>query len=119
MRPTVLVTSAAAAFVAFAIVTVTPEAVDAGQRKKGDPTRDLYVAHCQMCHGVDGAAPAKEMGFVGRKWKTKTTAQAIEVITNGVPGTAMVGFEGTLTKEQIAALAKYVRALDSPARKKK
>jgi len=36
-----------------------------------------------------------------------------------VPGTAMLPFESKLTKEEIAALARYVRALDSPAARKK
>ena len=88
-------------------------------QKKPDPTKDLYVANCQMCHGEDGRPPLKEMGFVGRTWKTKTAAEAAKVITTGVPGTAMLPFEGKLTKEQIAALARYVRALDTPAARKK
>lgn len=89
------------------------------QKKKADPTRDLYVANCQMCHGEDGRAPLKDMGFVGRKWKTKTAAEAAKVIGDGVPGTAMLPFEGRLTKAQIMALARYVRALDTPAARKK
>ena len=56
---------------------------------------------------------------MGRKWKTKTTAEAVAVITKGVPGTAMLPFDGRLTPEQITALAKYVRALDTPAARKK
>lgn len=103
-------------------VTVLPASSQTGtaQKKKADPTRDLYVANCQMCHGEDGRAALKDMGFVGRKWKTKTAADAAKIITNGVPGTAMLPFEGKLTKEQILALARYVRALDTPeARKKK
>jgi mono/diheme cytochrome c family protein len=102
-------------------VTVLSASAQTGpaQKKKPDPTRDLYVANCQMCHGEDGKAPLKEMGFVGRKWKTKTEAEAARVITNGVPGTAMLPFEGRLTKAQITALARYVRALDTPAARKK
>ncbi|MDQ3420788.1 MAG: cytochrome c, partial [Acidobacteriota bacterium] len=80
----------------------------------------LYVSNCQMCHGPDGVSPIKDMSFVGRQWKTKTTAEAVKVITSGVPGTVMLPFEGKLKKEQITALARYVRALDTPqARKKK
>ncbi len=90
------------------------------QTKKAEPTKDLYVSNCQMCHGPDGRSPIKDMSFVGRQWKTKTTAEAVQIITNGSPGTVMLPFESKLTKEQIAALAKYVRGLDTPeARKKK
>ncbi len=110
-----------AGFLVLAVaVTVLPASPQAGAaQKKPDPTRDLYVANCQMCHGEDGRPPLKEMGFVGRNWKTKTAAEAAKVITNGVPGTAMLPFEGKLTKEQVLALARYVRALDTPAARKK
>ncbi len=90
------------------------------QTKKADPIKDVYVSNCQMCHGPDGVSPIKDMSFVGRQWKTKTTAEAVKVITSGVPGTVMLPFGGKLTKEQITALARYVRSLDTPqARRKK
>jgi mono/diheme cytochrome c family protein len=105
--------------VAVAVLSASSQ-TDAARKKKPDPTRDLYVANCQMCHGEDGRAPVlKEMGFVGRKWKTKTEAEAAKVITDGVPGTAMLPFGGKLTKQQVMALARYVRALDTPAARKK
>ena len=111
------------AFLLFALaLTVLPTVArgSTGQKKqKADAAKDLYVANCQMCHGVDGRAPVKEMGFVGRKWKTKTAAEAGKVIAEGVPGTAMLPFDRRLTKEQIAALARYVRSLDTPAARKK
>jgi mono/diheme cytochrome c family protein len=103
--------------VAVTVLSASPQ-TGAAQSKKPDPTKDLYVANCQMCHGEDGRAPL-EMGFVGRKWKTKTAAEAVKIITNGVPGTAMLPFEGKLTKAEIMALARYVRALDTPAARKK
>ena len=89
------------------------------QTKKADPIKDVYVSNCQMCHGPDGVSPIKDMSFVGRQWKTKTAADAAKVISNGVPGTVMLPFEGKLKKEQITGLAKYVRALDTPAARKK
>ena len=88
--------------------------------QKADPIKDVYVSNCQMCHGPDGVSPIKDMSFVGRKWKTKTTAEAAKVISKGVKGTVMMPFEGKLKKDQITALAVYVRSLDTPeARKKK
>jgi mono/diheme cytochrome c family protein len=111
----------AGSFVLAVAVTLLSASSQAGtvQKKKPDPTKDLYVTHCQMCHGEDGRAPLQEMGFVGRKWKTKTAAEGAKVITEGVPGTAMLPFKGKLTKEQIIALARYVRTLDTPAARKK
>lgn len=115
----VSVLSASVLFVAAISLGASPAAPPAQAKKKAEPVKDLYVSNCQMCHGPDGRAPIKEMSFVGRSWKTKTTAEAIKVITNGVPGSVMLPFEGRLKKEQIAALAKYVRALDTPAARKK
>ena len=107
------------------ITAVTAIAASAGpaspvRTQNSDAIKDVYVSNCQMCHGPDGISPIKDMSFVGRKWKTKTTAEAVKVISKGVKGTVMMPFEGKLKKDQIAALAVYVRSLDTPeARKKK
>lgn len=103
---------------AVTVLSATSRA-GAGRQEKPNPTKDLYVSNCQMCHGVDGRAPLKDMAFVGRAWKTKTAAEAAKIITNGVPGTVMLPFEGKLTKQQVMALARYVRSLDTPAARKK
>jgi mono/diheme cytochrome c family protein len=94
-------------------------AVPSAQTKK-PAARELYVTMCQMCHGPEGKAPIKEMGFVGRKWKHGTkTADMIKVVTNGVPGTAMMPFEGRLTEQEIRDLARYVRSLDKTLKPEK
>lgn len=108
-----------ASVVVAVAVTALVASASTVQTKKADPTRDAYVSNCQMCHGPDGVSPIKDMSFVGRQWKTKTSAEAVKVIANGVPGTVMLPFDGRLKKEQIAALARYVRALDTPAARKK
>lgn len=110
-----------AAFVTIMAVTASTAGTSANavQTKKADPIKDVYVSNCQMCHGPDGVSPIKDMSFVGRQWKTKTTAEAAKVISNGVPGTVMLPFEGKLKKEQITALARYVRSLDTPQTRKK
>ena len=85
----------------------------AGAQTKAPTTKELYGSMCQACHGPDGKAPLKEMGFVGRKWKHgTTTAGMVRIITNGVPGTVMLPFKGRLTDQQIRDLARYVRSLD-------
>ena len=99
------------------VAAASPSAQPA--QKKADDSKELYVMNCQFCHGPEGRAPVEGMSFVGRTWKTKTHAEAVKIITTGVSGTAMLPFESKLTKEEIAALARYVRALDSPAARKK
>ena len=85
---------------------------------KTPPVKELYGSMCQACHGPDGVPPIKEMGFVGRAWKTKTIAASAKTIREGVAGTAMLPFKGRLTEQQIVALARYVRSLDKKPIKK-
>ena len=109
--------------VALAVVLAAP-AVTAGQAKKPAPApkaaqvKELYATMCQACHGPEGKAPIKEMGFMGRAWKTKTVAASAKTIREGVPGTAMLPFKGRLTEAEILALAKHVRSLDKKPAKK-
>lgn len=115
-----IVVAGSAVLVAVAFTIAAAAAGGApSQNRKPPSTKDLYETHCQSCHGVDGRSPVAGMSFVGREWKTKTAAEAVKVITGGVPGTAMLPFEGKLGKGEIAALARYVRALDSPAARRK
>jgi mono/diheme cytochrome c family protein len=110
----------AATIVAVTVIAASEHPASPVRTQQSDAIKDVYVSNCQMCHGPDGISPIKDMSFVGRKWKTKTTAEAVKVISKGVAGTVMQPFEGKLKKDQIAALAVYVRSLDTPeARKKK
>ena len=108
---------ASALVLAVAGAAPARETADA-QAAKTPTAKELYASMCQACHGPDGKPPLKEMGFAGRKWKTKTVTEAVKTIREGVPGTAMLPFKGRLTEPQIAALAKYVRSLDKPVKKK-
>lgn len=108
---------------AVALAMAVP-AVTAGQTKKTPPApkaaevKELYGTMCQACHGPEGKALIKDMGFVGRAWKTKTVAASAKTIREGVPGTAMLPFKGRLTEAEILALAKHVRSLDKKPAKK-
>jgi len=116
-------------FVIAAALALSATVFAGGQVKKPAPAaqapavkapavKELYGSLCQACHGVDGKAPIKEMGFAGRKWKTASVAASAKTIREGVPGTAMLPFEGRLTEPEIMALAKYVRSLDKKPAKK-
>lgn len=111
-----------AALIAGAAMTgaASPGSAQTAKGSAKSPTpKELYVSNCQMCHGPDGKAAIPTMSFVGRKWKTKSQAEAVKTIREGVPGTVMLPFKGKLTEPQIAALARYVRSLDKPAPKAK
>ncbi len=104
--------------IVLALAFAAPGVVTA--QTKAPTVKELYGSMCQACHGPDGKSPIKDMGFVGRKWKHGTkTADMIKVITDGVPGTAMLPFEGRLTEQQIRDLARYVRSLDKTLKPEK
>jgi mono/diheme cytochrome c family protein len=77
------------------------------------PAVELYKANCVMCHMPDGNAAIPQMNFADGKWAHGTTpAQVAKVISNGVPGTAMMAFKDRFSDKEILALAKYVRTFD-------
>lgn len=77
------------------------------------PAAELYKSNCVMCHMPDGNAAIPQMNFADGKWAHGTTPpQLAKVITNGVPGTAMMSFNERFSDKEILALAKYVLAFD-------
>jgi mono/diheme cytochrome c family protein/WD40 repeat protein len=74
----------------------------------------LYAEHCAACHGVQrtgGLGPA----LLPESLSRLRPAEALEVITRGRLATQMPGFVDQLPKEDIAALAAYVRTPVLPA----
>ena len=73
----------------------------------------LYEEKCMACHMADGKAAVEDMSLADAKWKHGSKLSEItKTIREGVEGTAMQPFKDQLSKEQIEALAKYVRAFD-------
>ncbi len=75
---------------------------------------------CVTCHGPQGkgdgpvgaALKPKPRNFADAKWKNGTElAAVIKSIENGIPGTGMAAYKGSLTDEEIKAVAEYVRKL--------
>lgn len=69
--------------------------------------RELFNASCVSCHGTDG-----KLGLVGAtdlSVSTLDVSAKIEIIKNGKG--AMTPFGGTLTEEQIKAVAEYSESL--------
>jgi cytochrome c oxidase cbb3-type subunit 3 len=84
-----------------------------------DPAR-IYATKCQTCHGVDGKSPFPDLSLVDDKWlHGGSVAEITKVIEEGVTGKAMAPFKSQLTKEQIDALAKYVRSLSKKGKTEK
>ena len=76
-------------------------------------TVELYRQACQACHMADGNAALEQMNFADGKWKHGTSVKEMaKVISEGVPGTAMMPFKTRFSEEEIVALARYVRSFD-------
>ena len=78
----------------------------------------VYLKNCSICHGDKGDAQTRARSGMSPKPRDFTTADAameltrermIKSVTDGRPGTAMVGHKGRLSEQQIASLVDYVR----------
>ncbi len=92
--------------------TATPEATEeAGAAPDLDAAAVVFAENCAACHGEGG----KEGGvgpalFASDSLKTKSADEIGGVIASGVAGTAMAGFEGRLSAEQIDALVALLQS---------
>lgn len=81
--------------------------------------KQVFEANCATCHGPNGAgdgpagaglqpAPAN---FTDAEWKYGGDLESIKkTIVEGVPGTAMIAWKGTLSDAEIDAVAKHEMA---------
>ena len=76
-------------------------------------TADVYLKNCSICHGDKGDAQTRARSGMNPKPRDFTTAEAaleltrkrmIKSVTDGRPGTAMVGHKGRLSEDQIISL---------------
>lgn len=100
-----------------------PAAVPAAQASGRQPAAPapglaVYTRSCAACHGPKGEGTVLAGALNGPRKHAATQAAAIEVITNGIKGTAMASFRNALTEQEIIDVAKYVTSLlPGPARK--
>jgi len=102
------------AIIAVIVLAWVPTAAPAGQAPgQATPAAETYKLRCAVCHGPDGNAQVPEMNFADGQWKHGSSVKEIaKVISEGVPGTAMVVFKSQLSEKEILDLARYVRAFD-------
>ena len=95
------------------MVLASPASAQSDRPTTNRPAQELYVQLCQMCHMPDGNAAIKDMNFADGEWKHGTVIKAqVKVVTDGVPGTAMMSFKDRLSDQEILALVKFVRNFD-------
>jgi high-affinity iron transporter len=78
--------------------------------------KQVYEVNCATCHGQngDGKGPAgaglqpPPAAFTDGEWKYGGDLESVRnTIINGIPGTAMIAWKGTLTDAEIDAVAKH------------
>ncbi len=77
----------------------------------------LYAQTCSRCHGTDGQGTRRAPALNVQTFFDKvTTDQAmIQIVTSGVPGTAMPAWGDRMSVSEIEAVVAYVRAWESTA----
>jgi high-affinity iron transporter len=92
-------------------------AATAGDVARG---RTLYLRQCALCHGerADGRGARRSalekppVDFTDRAWRRRATpARVAAAIRDGVRGTPMPAWKGTLAAQEIDDLAAYLLAV--------
>ena len=100
----------------------------------GTTGKSVYQEHCANCHGIegDGQGPnasdlsTRPQNFIKGVYKFRSTpsgelpadADLLRTISNGIPGTAMAGYEDLSSADRIALVA-YLKFLSPRFLKKK
>lgn len=81
--------------------------------------KQIFQKYCSVCHGDKGDGDSRAAGGFDPRPRNFTTAESatelsrermIHSVTNGRPGTAMVGHAKKLSPQQIEAVVDYIRA---------
>lgn len=84
----------------------------------GDRAKKIYQENCSVCHGDKGDGQSRASGGLQPPPRDFTTldaaleldrARMIKSVTDGRPGTAMVGHRGRLSEDEISAVVDFVR----------
>lgn len=98
---------------AFPGARAVPLAGRSPEQSDLDSGKQMFETSCASCHGFDAG------GGVGpniqRVPATRGDDEVVTIIKNGVPGTGMPAFGGTLTDAQAMRIVAYIRSLASAA----
>jgi len=77
----------------------------------------LYAQNCSRCHGTDGQGTRRAPALNVQTFFDKVTTDAamIQIVSSGVPGTAMPAWGDRLSGSEIEAIVAYVRSWESTA----
>ena len=112
MRAVKVCTSVLAGFLAINTLsarqqTAPPSAVDEG--------RQLFIDNCGVCHGPDGdSVPGVDLGH-GKFKRASSYDNLVEIVSAGVPGTAMPAFSKELSDIEMRTIVAYFRFMAANA----
>jgi mono/diheme cytochrome c family protein len=72
----------------------------------------LFANNCTVCHGVDGEGSDLGLPLNTADVRAQEAVELARIITEGVPGTAMVAWKNTLSVDDIAALVAFLKNWD-------
>jgi mono/diheme cytochrome c family protein len=77
----------------------------------------LYTQNCSRCHGTDGQGTRRAPALNVQTFFDKVTTDAamIQIVSSGVPGTAMPAWGDRLSGSEIEAIVAYVRSWEATA----
>jgi len=88
-----------------------PDDTTAAAKIDGKP---IFESKCKSCHGSDGKGDTtigKKVDIPSLASTKISKAEAVKTITNGVADTKMKGYADKLSKDEIDAVAAYVKKL--------
>ena len=89
-------------------IAVTEESLALGSQ--------LYAANCSRCHGPEGQGTPRAPSLNVKSFLTETSDQAIQqIVTLGVPGTAMPTWGDRMTEAEIQAIVGFIRQWEPTA----
>ena len=76
----------------------------------------LFVQNCSRCHGLEGQGTQRAPALNVKSFLTDTTDLAIQqIVTQGVPGTAMPAWGDRMTEAEIQAVVGFIRQWEPTA----
>ncbi len=76
----------------------------------------LFASNCSRCHGPEGQGTRRAPALNVKSFLTETTDLAIQqIITQGVPGTAMPAWGDRMTEAEIQAIVGFIRQWEATA----
>ncbi len=100
-----------AAVPALAQPAASPETIAQGKA--------VYDKNCTACHGADAGAGDRAPAIVNASATSmrgeRSDAQLLNVVRNGIPGTAMPAWGNRLSADEVSSLGAYIHALRGTA----